>query len=120
MCNDHIEDDEAFSVVQFDVLVKLANELQPRRSVRSTKVEVCVYCVCVRVCVCFDVRVSCVWRTILKYPEKRNSPEKPPGQLQTASLCSGQQFQRIFLVSKKLLQENFVGQAESNVAIHKT
>lgn len=41
VCNDHIDDNEAFSVVQFDVLVKLANELQLRRSVRSTKVEVC-------------------------------------------------------------------------------
>lgn len=28
VCNDHNDDDEAFSVVQFDVLVKLANELQ--------------------------------------------------------------------------------------------
>lgn len=41
VCNDHNDDDEAFSVEQFDVLVKLTNELQVRRSVRSTKVEVC-------------------------------------------------------------------------------
>lgn len=47
MCNDHNDDYEAFSVVQFDVLVKLANELQQSRSVRSTRVGVCV-CLCVR------------------------------------------------------------------------